>query len=451
MNTKILNRALANAFTSDDQRKAAFAKMHGQQRLDTRGPGAALAEDGIVPGVNDADTKAKVDAARAASADSKPKDIEPGLAESSSLVLQPFGDAAGELLSRTGTDSYVLVGLLARALAGGPRGALAGGPRGALAGVQQGRTLRVLDDITIEEQRAMEAAQAREFATRPSRYSFDSPDPEFFRWYEYGGKARPKPLSDAELQAYMNNRTEHLLNRAAIVIANAITSPAQRRAMFAKAGNTTAATSPKTLARAGTVQTDRGMVRAQEVPFIEPMPPGSRGRMEQMPTVLPPGTRPPTIQPPATAIRLPGAPSGSGAVHADETPPRTGGTRRLPGAPSSSGATHADDVGRKIAQAFAPVYGGGGAIQPPKQQGPQQPPPQTSPLLAIPDEHQGQTSPADSQLAGSGKTFMKPGGRPQAATPQRGIDDMKNPGGRNKRISSLLDLADSTGPKKKKV
>lgn len=444
MNTKILNRALANAFTSDDQRKAAFAKMHGQQRLDTRGPGAALAEEGIVPGVNDADTKARIDAARAASADSKPKDIEPGLAESSSLVLQPFGDAAGELLSRTGTDSYVLVGLLARALAGGPRGALAG--------IKQAKgKLGMIDDITIEEQRAMEAAQGWGTpATRPSRYSFDSPDPEFFRWYEYGGKARPKPLSDAELQAYMNNRTEHLLNRAAIVIANAITSPAQRRAMFAKAGNTTAATSPKTLALAGTVQTDRGMVRAQEVPFIEPMPPGSRGRMEQMPTVLPPGTRPPTIQPPATAIRLPGAPSGSGAVHADETPPRTGGTRRLPGAPSSSDATHADDVGRRIAQAFNPVNAGGGAMQPPPQQGTQQQQ-QTPPLLTIPDEQPSRQGPAEYGLVGTGKTFMKPGGRAQAATPQRGIDDMKNPGGRNKRISSLLDLAASTGPKKKKA
>ena len=559
MNTNILNRALANAFASDAQRKAAFAKMRAKnQSLDTRGPGAATDEDGglasaatqaaLFGGANSAgqtdprftqlvsDTSngygtyqvpaphgeavaktamllsgglGRIPALARAIASLGPAGkvlqswntplvsggVSAGLAayREAHPTMDPRGEKALALAQQLAGYMSAITGLgaskavAAKALEGtalksGSTAALKaigdkitdagkaiGGklpksvadaleklqrayssPRGALAGVQQGRTLRVLDDITIEEQRAMEAAQAREFATRPSRYSFDSPDPEFFRWYEYGGKARPKPLSDAELQAYMNNRTEHLLNRAAIVIANAITSPAQRRAMFAKAGNTTAATSPKTLALAGTVQTDRGMVRAQEVPFIEPMPPGSRGRMEQMPTVLPPGTRPPTIQPPATAIRLPGAPSGSGAVHADETPPRTGGTRRLPGAPSSSGATHADDVGRRIAQAFNPVNAGGGAMQPPPQQGTQQQQ-QTPPLLTIPDEQPSRQGPAEYGLVGTGKTFMKPGGRAQAATPQRGIDDMKNPGGRNKRISSLLDLADSTGPKKKKV
>ena len=89
-------------------------------------------------------------------------------------------------------------------------------------------------------------------------------------------------------------------------------------------------------------------------------------------------------------------------------------------------------------------------MQPPPQQGTQQQQ-QTPPLLTIPDEQPSRQGPAEYGLVGTGKTFMKPGSRAQAATPQRGIDDMKNPGGRNKRISSLLDLAASTGPKKKKA
>jgi hypothetical protein len=39
--------------------------------------------------------------------------------------------------------------------------------------------------------------------TRPSIYEFTSDTPEFYRWYEYGGKPREKPLSLEELEKFL--------------------------------------------------------------------------------------------------------------------------------------------------------------------------------------------------------------------------------------------------------
>lgn len=39
--------------------------------------------------------------------------------------------------------------------------------------------------------------------TRPSIYEFTSDSPEFYRWYEYGGKPREKPLSLEELKKFL--------------------------------------------------------------------------------------------------------------------------------------------------------------------------------------------------------------------------------------------------------
>ena len=87
--------------------------------------------------------------------------------------------------------------------------------------------------------------------TRPSVYDFVDDEPEFYRWYEYGGKPRAKPLSDAELKTVIGNKELHmntslapslrLIKNAMRVshglIANARPmSDKQRKAIFAKKG-----------------------------------------------------------------------------------------------------------------------------------------------------------------------------------------------------------------------
>ncbi|HRZ13047.1 MAG TPA: phage protease [Kiritimatiellia bacterium] len=71
-------------------------------------------------------------------------------------------------------------------------------------------------------------------AARPSIYDFIEPSPEYFRWYQYGGKPQPTPLSTAEAESYMRliglgNRAIHLANWGGSPLTDE-----QRRAMFAR-------------------------------------------------------------------------------------------------------------------------------------------------------------------------------------------------------------------------
>lgn len=56
--------------------------------------------------------------------------------------------------------------------------------------------------IAENEHREFEAFE-RQRMQRPYSGSFESDTPEFYRWFEYGGKARPCPLEPDELAAYL--------------------------------------------------------------------------------------------------------------------------------------------------------------------------------------------------------------------------------------------------------
>lgn len=112
---------------------------------------------------------------------------------------------------------------------------------------------RMVKDPWTSTQQALERIDMPDPVTpmkRPSKYDFVTDDPEFYRWYEYGGKPRPKPLTDQELKAVIGNAVRpgpgaepvRLIRNAvrdfrAPWLANAgPMQEDQRRAMFAKLG-----------------------------------------------------------------------------------------------------------------------------------------------------------------------------------------------------------------------
>jgi len=110
-------------------------------------------------------------------------------------------------------------------------------------------TKEVISRIDMDKELAYRAQTHT--PSRPSVYDFVTDEPEFYRWYEYGGKPRPKPLTDAELKAVMGNKELHLntpLTPGLRLIKNAMRetndfianagrmTEEQRRAMFAGGG-----------------------------------------------------------------------------------------------------------------------------------------------------------------------------------------------------------------------
>lgn len=67
---------------------------------------------------------------------------------------------------------------------------------------------------------AAELAEAERYetlaqlATRPPVYSFVSDEPEFYRWYEYGGRPRDEPLTSDELSDYLQKERGYTESRA---------------------------------------------------------------------------------------------------------------------------------------------------------------------------------------------------------------------------------------------